>query len=170
MRLRHRVVAGCEAGLLAGASVIVIFLLRDLISVQPLSTPVALTGRWFGSGGVEMDLTLLAKITAVMGFGTRLVAYTLFHFLAFVCLGVAAAVMLRFNGSWIASLSRGAVFGVSACSLVYYGGAIVAEFAVTSGTPALGAILGTNLMAGVIIGGFLHWTAVLQDGSEAEGA
>ena len=170
MSLRNRVIAGCEAGVLAGASVIAIFLLQDMISVQPLSTPAALAGRWFGPGGVERDLTLLARVTAVLGFGTRLVAYTLFHFMAFTCLGAAAALFLNFNGSWLGSLSRGAVFGVTACSLIYYGGAFVAEFSVTSGTPALGAVISANLVGGLVIGGFLHWTAIVQADLEAEGA
>ncbi len=171
MRLRNRVAVGCEAGVLAGASVIAIFLLQDLLSIQPLSTPTALAGQWFGPGNIEMDLSLVAKVAAAIAFGTRLVAYTLFHFVAFMCLGVAAAAVLRFNGSWVGSLSRGALFGVSACSLVYYGGAVVAEFSVTSRSPDLGAVLGANLMAGLVIGGFLHWTAMVQaSSSEAEEA
>ena len=168
MRLRNRVAVGCEAGALAGASVIAVFLFRDLLAVEPFSTPGALVGRWFGPGGYEMDLSLLATVTAVVGFGFRLVAYTLFHFTAFMCLGVLATSVLRSDGSWFASLAGGAAFGVSACSLAYYGGAFLAEGAATAGTPGVLEVLGANLVAGIVIGGFLHVAVMVQANGEAE--
>ena len=170
MRLRNRIAVGCEAGALAGVSVIAVFVLQDLLAVEPLSTPTALAGRWFGPGGYEVDLSLLASVTAVAAFGFRLVAYTLFHFMAFMCLGVLATSVVRYQGSWFASLAGGAVFGVTACSLVYYGGALVAQGSVTAGAPGLSAVLGANLLAGVVIGGFLHWTVMVQASLEAEAA
>jgi len=163
MSLTSRIAVGCEAGVLAGASVIALFFLQDLISLQPLSTPGALAGRWFGPTGLEMDLSLFATVTSAIGYGFRLLAFTLFHFLAFMSLGVVATLVLDLEGSWLASVAEGGVFGLSACTLVYFAGAFVsAGSGAMATTPSVISVLGANLLAGLVFGGFLHWSAAVR--------
>lgn len=153
--LYKRAALGAEAGLLAGTGVALLFLIQDSVTLAPLSTPEALASTLFGPVGYSMDDGLVAQAVGMAVYGFRLLSYTLLHFLAFALLGVGAAFALR-GVSWLASLGGGALYGLTACSAVFYGTRLVLESPVMLEQLGVPSVLIANVVAGTIMGGGLH--------------
>lgn len=155
MRFYQRATVGAEAGLMAGAAVILLFLVQDVVQLAPLATPEALATSLFGPAGFQYDTGLLSQAGAVAVFGVRLISYTFLHFLAFAALGIGGAFALS-HASWAASLMGGGAYGLTACTAVFYGSRLVMDTPVLLEGVGLPAILVANTVAGVVIGGGLH--------------
>jgi hypothetical protein len=153
MRLLERASVGAEAGLLAGASVVVFFLVQDAFVLRPLATPLALTS---GLLGEPLDLERRVATAATVGnVGARLLTYTVLHFLAFAALGVAAAFLIPVRSFWT-SLWSGVVFGSLASTGLLYASRWVADVPVALDTLGMPSVLLANAMAGAILGVTLH--------------
>ena len=158
----RRVAIGCEAGLLAGAVVAGLFFVQDLVRLAPLRTPNALAGDFFGPGGQPMDMTLVTQVTTYVGFVFSVIGYTLLHFLAFACVGVLGAILLRCD-CWKNSLVQSGLFGLVTLTAVFYGSRLVAGSPILIDSPGLAGVLGANLIAGLVIGGVLRWSAIVEE-------
>ena len=88
-----RAVRGAKAGAIAAAGVALSFFVLDLIQFRPLATPVALSGAVFGPTGVELDLTSMSGVIAVLSTAYRIATFTVLHFLMFALVGVLASLL-----------------------------------------------------------------------------
>lgn len=154
MGFYQRVAAGAEAGLMAAAGVVLLFLFQDVVRLEPLATPEALASGLFGPGGYQYDMDLLARTAGVAAMGARLLSYTLLHFLAFAAVGVVAAFVLA-GTSWLGSLAGGGLFGVTICTGVFYASHWVMDAPVHLNAIGVPSVLVANAVAGVILGGGL---------------
>lgn len=161
MGLRDRAIAGAEAGAVAAAGVAFAFFLMDVIHLQPLSTPTALSGAVLGPAGFELDVSFLSGPLAVVSLGLRLAAFTLLHFLTLALVGAAAAVFLDWR-SLAGSLSKGALVLGALCTAVFYGVSLISESTLALESPGFRAVVIANVFAGLLIGGFL-WVSNLPD-------
>lgn len=134
---------GAAAGLLAGAVLVVSFFLYDLVQGEPLATPRFLAGAVLGQEAVEAAPIHIAF-------------YTLVHFAVFLVLGIAAAVVIELTGM-LRNMLVGAAYGLFGCSLVFYT-ALVVSGATILEAPAWPAVFFGNVIAGVVIVGYLRWT------------
>lgn len=135
--LRHGVVAG----LLGGTAVVVFFFLLDAGRGDLFATPAFLAGAVFGNG-------------ASAGAGS-VVAFTILHYTAFAAIGGGAVVLFRW-ARLPQNLLLGAVYGLFACSVIFYVSLVV------TGVEVLPAgwwaeTLAGNVLAGLVMGTYLHW-------------
>lgn len=151
MKIYQRCIQGAEAGLLAGGGVALLFLFLDVVHLSPLATPNALAAGLFHPVGYEYDAGLMTRITAWVGTGFHLLTYTLLHFATFAALGVLAAFALGRTG-WLGSLVGGGVFGLTACTGVFYLSRQVMDTPVVVESFGVSGLLLANGLAGVILG------------------
>jgi hypothetical protein len=134
---------GAEAGILAGSTVVVWFLVLDLVAGFPLRTPAFLAAITFG-----LDEPGLAVLP--------LFGYTLLHYGIFIGLGLLIARLSRALHPR-AHLPLGIVAGFFLFDLVFYGSLVISGVDVTE---ALGwpVVLFGNLLAGVVLLEYLRLT------------
>ena len=87
-----RAIRGAEAGAIAAAAVALSFFVFDLIRLQPLGTPGALSGAVLGPGR-EWDFTNFAGFIAGLSMAYRILTFTAVHFLSFALVGVLASLL-----------------------------------------------------------------------------
>ncbi len=85
MTYRHPIREGTIAGILGAATVALWFLMVDAAGRHPLFTPAVLGASLFDVLGLRADREI----------ETNVLTYTLFHFAAFIAVGIAAAMMVR---------------------------------------------------------------------------
>ena len=144
---------GVGAGLLAGASVIALFLVYDALRMNPVATPMEFARVLFGVEGPALGVTdsgsgaTRAATIATAVF--RLIAYTGMHFLVFAGLGaLAARLFARFRIP--PNAFTGALYGLTACTAVLFAAFMIVWPPVTG--PSVVGILIANACAGAIIG------------------
>ena len=135
---------GAIAGLLAGATLIVLFFAMDLIGGHPLATPTFLAGVLFGDAMAEAG-------------SLQIGLYTVAHFLVFILLGIVAALFFTTFGV-PRNLLIGAAYGLFACSAVFYPALIMTGTDILA-APAWPAVFFGNVIAGMVIVGYLHWAS-----------
>lgn len=165
MRFFKRVATGAEAGLLAGAGVAVFFLIEDAVQLQPLSTPMALASGLMGVGTPEVDGGTISRLAAFGFLGVKLLAYTVFHFLAFAAVGVVGAFVLKVTSFWSTLLS-GAAFGSVACTGLLYGSQLVVDLPVALDVLGVPSVFLVNAMGGAILGLGLHLAHTVKEDHE----
>ena len=156
MVAKHRTKVGIQAGLLAGASIMVLFFLMDLIRLQPLATPLALGGHFFGPNGPFLDTPILSQLLAVTLFAGNLLTLTLLHFLFFSFLGVSAiwwCEQCRFP----LNIATGAVFGILVGSSVFYTVLALGSEHALANFPSPWSVALANLTAGAVMGRFVQF-------------
>lgn len=134
---------GLVAGLLAGLTVAAFFLVVDALQAQPLTTPRFLAGALFSGGEAEAGLLLVA-------------AFTVVHLAAFAVIGGAALLLFRLTELPLNPLTGG-VYGVFVCTVLFYGSLVTTGTEVLA-APTWPAVLSGNLLGGVVLGTYLHWT------------
>lgn len=140
---RQVVVRGAIAGFLGATALVIWFLLIDLIEGEPLGTPAFLAGALSGLEQVEIGFRLVA-------------AYTILHYAVFLAVGVAVAWVLDKLGA-IPGVLLGFVLGFLLFDLIFYAGVLITGVDVVRelGWPQ---VLFGNLLAGIVIMGYLHLT------------
>jgi hypothetical protein len=151
----HRTKVGLQAGVLAGTAVIVLFFLLDLVRLQPLATPMNLSAQFMGPGGPLIEMPVISQLVATTIFAGNLLTLTILHFLAFSILGVGAVwgcerCRIKLN------VATGALYGLIAGSLVFYGCVALLGTNVLTDLPGPVSIAVGNLLAGAVMGGFVH--------------
>lgn len=135
---------GVMAGLLAATVLIVLFFFIDLAKGQALATPTFLSGALLGQ---EMP-----EATPL-----RIAAYTTAHYVAFIILGIIAA--LLFDTFKIPrNLTIGAAYGLFACSLIFYPALLITGTDILS-APAWQIVFFGNVLAGLVMVAYLHWAS-----------
>ena len=152
MKLVNRFGQGAYAGLSGGIAIAVFFLVGDLVHLSPLSTPLALGYTFLGPSGTPLDLPVVAQALTVASTGVRLVAFTAIHLAVFTALGVAAVFLFELYG-WKLDVGTGALFGLIACSVVFYASLAFVGSGVVAELPSLWSVATGNLVAGALIGG-----------------
>jgi hypothetical protein len=149
-RFPYVVVHGLVAGSLAGTVVALWFLVVDIVTGHPLSTPAELGAVVLGTGD--------------SGAGpTEVLVYTVIHFVVFCVLGVVAAGVLR-RLRVAAGPTSGGLFGLFGFTAVFHGGVrlmdawSVVDLAVTQ-------VLGANLAAGMVLGVHLQRASRMEAGA-----
>ncbi|UCF21484.1 MAG: hypothetical protein JSU87_08895 [Gemmatimonadota bacterium] len=150
----NRLARGIQARLLAGAFVAAFFLVADLIRLAPLSTPAALS-QFYLPGAVRLDTPELIWAAGILSFLSRLLAVTVLHLLAFAALG-AVGVALFDRLDWPLNAGTGALYGLVAFSLAFYGALSLGKGEVIEGVPGIWSVAVATLLAGGIMGGFLQ--------------
>lgn len=109
---------GAEAGAIAAGGVAVFFFVFDLLRLEPLATPGALSGSTLGPGSISIDLTSLAGVVAALVTATDLATLTTVHLLTFSAAGALTSLLFdwRHPGGAMRWL---AVLGISAAA--FYG-------------------------------------------------
>jgi len=131
---------GWVAGLLAGATVAVVFLIVDLAAGEPFATPRFLAGILL-NGGAEA--------------GTGLVAvFTVLHFLAFGLLGAIVVQLCRW-AELPYNVFLGGVYGLFVCTLLFYLSLLLSGADVLNG-PGWPEVVAGNFLAGLVMGVYLH--------------
>ena len=127
MKNFSRAVKGAEAGAIAAGAVALSFFVLDLVRLQPLGTPGALSGAVIGPGR-EWDLTNFSGFIAGLSTAYKLVTFTAVHFLSFGLVGVLASFLFDWKqGVGLKALLAVAVLATSAFSLtVASSGSVVA--------------------------------------------
>lgn len=133
---------GVIAGVLGGTAVVLYFFGVDLIAGDPFRTPAFLADAVFGNGGVRP------------GFGL-IVAFTALHYLVFALLGAGAVLLFRW-ADLPQNMLLGAVYGLFVGSLLFYASLVVTGARVLP-APSWPNVLVGNLLAGLAMGGYLHW-------------
>ena len=152
MKLTSRVGQGAYAGLCGGIAVALFFLVGDLVRLTPLSTPLALGTTFLGPGGTSIDLPVVTHVLTWGAAGVKLVLFSAIHLAAFAAMGVLAVALFDVFG-WRLGMRGGLVFGVVACSVVFYASLAIAGAGMVPELPSVWAVLAGNALAGAVIGG-----------------
>jgi hypothetical protein len=94
---------GAVAGLLGGASIMILFFVYDVLFFTPLATPDFLSDLLLGREALAADIAV--RLRAV-----RIVIFTVVHLAAFTALGIVLANLFRVSGVRKSLLLGGAVW------------------------------------------------------------
>jgi len=145
--LRH----GLIAGLLGGLSIIIFFLASDAISLQPLATPDSLSENLPGLS--EIATGVAGDIGGRVAFVGRIGIFTLLHLCVFAVLGTLLATLRQMSGAR-KSLLFGGLYGLTVCTVVFFGGLSLSGD-LFSAAPEWPLVLLANFVSGVVMGGYL---------------
>lgn len=152
-----RAIRGAEAGAVAAAGVALTFFVLDLLRLQPLGTPGALSGAVFGPAGLEWDLTTLSGLFAGLSTAFRIATFTIVHFLAFALVGVLAS--LLFDWKHRAGLKPFLAVAVL-CTLAFSAAVAGAGSVVALESVGPVAVVLVNLLAAILLVGYLRLAAM----------
>lgn len=133
---------GVVAGILGGTAVAVFLFLVDLVQGDLFRTPAFLADALFNGGGGAAGPFMIAL-------------FTLLHLLVFAFIGAGAVLLFRW-AELPQNLLLGAVYGLFASSVIFYASLVVTGAEVLP-APWWSAVLVGNLLAGVVMGAYLHW-------------
>ena len=144
---------GPRPGGIAAGGIALSFFVLDLIRLQPLATPGALSGAVFGPAGFELDFTNMSGLVAGLSTAYRIATFTVLHFLAFALVGVLASVL--FDWKHLAGLKR--LLAVAAlCTAAFYGTVAVSGSVVALESMGPGTVVAVNFFAAILLVGYLH--------------
>lgn len=138
---------GIVAGVLGATAVALWFLGVDILFARPLATPTALGRgllRLFGPAGDEGMLTFV-------------VAYTIFHYVAFIGLGMLLAVIVHWARRQPAILA-GVMMLFVAFEIAVYALSAALEQSAMFGALGWGQVATGNLVAAIVMGAYLWRT------------
>jgi len=147
---------GVQAGLFAGAVVATTFFFLDLAQPTMLATPTALGCSFLGPCRMSFDNPLVIESVTVISLAGRLTALTLLHLLVFSALGVGVVALCHYCRVSLNVLT-GALYGLVACSLVFYTATWLTNAANLVVLPSVSSVLLVNLLAGAVMGGYFQW-------------
>ncbi|HEX7117733.1 MAG TPA: hypothetical protein VF212_03045 [Longimicrobiales bacterium] len=135
------VARGLMAGFLAATTLAAWFLVIDLIEGRPLYTPAFVASALMGRETVEIGLGII-------------LAYTALHYAAFLLIGMGVAWLMS-KLETVPSFLLGLVLGFLLFDLIFYAGVVITGVNVVEslGWPA---VLAGNLLAGIVLMGYLH--------------
>ena len=146
--MRHTIMRdGIIAGVLGATAVALWFLGVDTLYAHPLATPAALGRgllRVFGPPGNEGAMTFV-------------VAYTIFHYFAFIVAGILLAVIVHWAHTQPTVLA-GAMMLFVVFEIGFYGLSAALQEAPFLGTLGWGQVASGNLIAAIVMGGYMWRT------------
>ena len=166
MKLYDRVVHGAEAGALSALSVEASFFVLDLVRLEPLATPAALSGASLGPGGCAVELGSLSGVIGALWATYQVLTLTFTHLLAFAVAGVLCS--LLFDWSRPGRPAR-ILFAALLCTAAFFATVAVSGSTVAIDTVGTGWILGMSALGAVVMAAGLRFVASAPDGSTEEG-
>jgi hypothetical protein len=146
--MRHTIARdGIVAGVLGATAVALWFLGVDSIYAHPLATPAALGRgllRLFGPPGSEGTMTFV-------------VAYTIFHYAAFIAAGLLVSVVVHWAQTSPTVLA-GAMMLFVAFEIGFYGLSAALQESPFLGALGWGQVASGNLIAALVMGGYMWRT------------
>lgn len=146
--MRHTITRdGVVAGVLGATAVAIWFLALDTIYAEPLATPAALGKgllRLFGPPQHDSVLTLVA-------------AYTVFHYLAFIAVGLLVSVVVHL-AEREPSVLAGAMMLFVAFEIGFYALSAALQESPALGTLGWGQVASGNLVAAIVMGVYMWRT------------
>lgn len=133
---------GIVAGLLAGAAVAIFFLVLDVAAGELFRTPSQLAAAVFGTDPAAVGAVLITLFTGL-------------HLAVFAALGAGAVILFRWAGL-PQNVVSGALYGLFVFSLIFYVSLLVTGTGVFPAAWWPAALAG-NFVAGLVLGGYLHW-------------
>ena len=166
MSVYRRALRGAEAGAIAAGATELSFFVLDLIRLQPLATPVTLSGAAPGPGGNLLDLTSVSGILAGLWTSYQVVYLTFVHFLAFGLVGILASFL--FDWSRVGGVGRFVVVAAF-CTIAFYGTAAWSSSIVALESVGGALVMGMNIVAALILVGTLRFASMsdTEDGDAA---
>jgi hypothetical protein len=134
---------GIITGILGACAVALFYLCLDIARGEPLLTPSVL-----GQAFVLHD-----PVTPGVVETSAVIAYTIFHFIAFAAFGVVLASLTRAADQ--SNLARYAEFQVLIVFLVFFYGVVSVASEVVRGTLPFVGVLVANIIAGALMVGYL---------------
>ena len=149
MQTRQRSVIGegTVAGVLGATAVAVFFLIVDYARGRPFLVPAGLGHALLHAMGLARSERMFAHVAA----------YTVFHYAAFIALGIAAAALLRRAEREPMLMAAGFLIFAVLEIVFYLLGAIISE-ASSLGMPAWYFVAGGNMLAAIVMGVYF-WRA-----------
>jgi hypothetical protein len=144
---------GAVAGLLGGASIMILFFVYDVLFFTPLATPDFLSDLLLGREALAADIAV--RLRAV-----RIAIFTVVHLAAFTALGIVLANLFRISGVR-KSLLLGGLYGLSVCTLLFRAGLHLSGTELLT-EPEWPAVMLGNFLAGVVMVGYLQARTSLQ--------
>ncbi|MFH1763135.1 MAG: hypothetical protein ABIF09_02985 [Gemmatimonadota bacterium] len=137
---------GAVAGLLGGASIMILFLGYDAFSFGPLSTPDLLAEAITGQEILVLDFAAPLRVARIMMF-------TVLHLAVFSGLGIILTNLFRMTGAR-ESLLLGGLYGLTVCTVLF---SLVLHLSGTEllAQPQWPAVALGNFVAGVVMVGYL---------------
>ncbi len=155
-----RTIRGAEAG--AAAAVALSFFVFDLVRLQPLGTPGALSGALMGPGR-EWDFTSFAGFIAGLLMAYRIATFTAVHFLTFAFVGILASVLFDWkNGAGLKPLLAVAGLCVAAFATTVLGAG--SAVALKSLGPL--AVVSIGIFAALLVVGYLRLASMPEPEDE----
>lgn len=149
----RRVVEGAEAGAIAAAVVELSFFVLDLVRLQPLATPAALSGVVPGPNGILVDLSSFAGVVDGMFASYQIGVLTAVHFLTFGLVGVVVSLLF----DWRQPLeAKRLLLLATLCSAAFFGTVAASSSVMALDAVGLLPVLGANVLAAVVLGGTLR--------------
>ncbi len=153
MGIFGRALRGAEAGALAALGVALSFFVLDLIRLQPLATPGALSGAAFGPAGFQWDLTSFSGLVVGLSTAFRIATFTVLHFLAFALVGVLASFLF----DWKRRVGLKSLLAVAVlCTAAFSATAAVSGSVVVLESLGPVAVVAVNLFAAILLVGYLR--------------
>ncbi len=147
---RARLLAhGAAGGLFAGVAVILVFLTYDFFRLDPLGTPMLIARALHAPMDASPQLIAASRVADIILIARSLVTYAVFHFGVFAALGAGAAVLFERVGV-AKNLLTGALYGLIACSAVFYTGNAMVGGGVLE-APDWRIVLLANAIAGIVM-------------------
>lgn len=147
MRQRSIIGEGTVAGVLGATAVAIFFLIVDYARGRPFLVPAGLGHALLHAMGLARSERMFAHVAA----------YSVFHYAAFIAVGIAAAALLRRAEREPMLLAAGFLIFAVLETGFYLLGAIISE-ASSLGMPAWYLVAGGNVLAAVVMGVYL-WRA-----------
>lgn len=153
MNAYRRAVWGAEAGAIAAGTLELSFFILDLVRLQPLATPVVLSGMLPGPSGFVLDVTSASAVVDVVWAGYQIGLLTVVHFVTFGLVGVVVSLLF----DWRQPFEAKRLLALAAlCSIAFFGTVAISGSIVALDSVGLVPVLGTNLLAAAVLGGSLR--------------
>ena len=141
---RHPLREGIIAGIIGATSVAVWFLIVDVVGGRPFYTPLTLGTALLSVLGPQRDASMLVPVAA----------YTVFHYAAFIVVGIVVAYILR-AADTEPSVLAGFLILFVAFELGFYGFTALMAQSSRFGSVAWYQIGAANLVAALMMGTYL---------------
>lgn len=153
MGFRRRAVWGAEAGVIAAATLELSFFVLDLIRLEPLATPVVLSGFLPGPNAVVVDMTSFSGVVDGLWAAYQISLLTAVHFMAFGLVGVGVSLLFDWRQPFEA---KRLLALATLCSLAFFGTVAISGSLVALDAVGWLPVLATNVLAAAALGGSLR--------------
>ena len=165
MSAYRRAIHGAEAGTLTAAAIEISFFVLDLVRLQPLATPVALSGAGIGPGDSAVDATGFEAAFAGLWAAAQVATLTFAHFATFALVGLLLSV--AFDWSRPMTATRYLTAAVL-CTAAFYISVAWSSSMIAMESVEGGLVLGMNLLGAGLLCAVLRLVATPDEQAHPE--